>query len=232
MNQERVNIKFWIFFGLSLGLIVTLVVVYFIHFHGLLSNHISDWANFSDFIYGLSTVALTAVNVWLFYKLTSAANSINTQSQETSTKIVNAFTIEEKKRSRANAGVTLMQEYNDAHDKLMQQISVGGHKNVNFPTISVAACQLETAYQILHKAKEVFPSLQTYAHHNDYLEELRGIANQPNGHIEGRDLILPNANQLEFQRINAIQDQHRTVVSYYKEIMELIQTDLGAVYAN
>ena len=208
-----------------------LTILYFTQFNGELSDDIDDWANFSSFIYGISTVVLTFLNVYLFYRLTSFANEINSKSQETSTKIVNTFTIEEKKRSRANAGVTLMQEYNEAHDKLMQQIPVETHKNANYPKISVAACQLETTYQILHKASEIFPSLQTYEHHNDYLEELRGVANQPDDHIEGSEIILPDANQLEFQRFNAIQDHHRTVVVYYKEVMKLIQTDLGAIYA-
>ena len=50
--------------------IAALLLVYFSNFNGALSDNISEWADFSTFISNFSIVLLTALNIWVFYKLT------------------------------------------------------------------------------------------------------------------------------------------------------------------
>ena len=99
MQKNYTKIVFWVGISICFALIIVLTIVYFIQFHGDLSQNISDWANFSTFIYGFSTVALTFLNVCLFYKLTNSANEINSKSQDISSGIIETYTKEEHKRS-------------------------------------------------------------------------------------------------------------------------------------
>lgn len=49
---------------------VLLLVLYFSVFHDGLSTNSADWANFGSFFSGCITPVLTALNIWIFYKLT------------------------------------------------------------------------------------------------------------------------------------------------------------------
>lgn len=228
MNKKKVHIVFWIFFPLSIALTIALLVVYFVQFNGALSYDISDWADFSSFIYGLSTVFLTSINVWLFYRLTSSANEINEKGKATSDGIIDTYTQEERKRSQAEAGVELMQEYTKSQSELLQLLNTKKGESVDYKAIRITACQLETIYQILHNSNQIFPSLHVYERHDEYLAELQGIANQTSD--EPHQIIEPGQEQMEFRAINAFQAHHSSVITYFEEIMDCIQTDLGSIY--
>lgn len=229
-SDKKINIAFWISFGLAIALIVTLLIIYFFRFNGDWSEDISDWANFSSFVYGFSTVILTAINVWLFYRLTSSANAINKQGRTTSDGIINAYTQEEDKRSRANVGVALLREYKTAHADLMQLLSASSHGDVNYRAIRVASCNLESVYMILHTSSKIFPSLSNYPKHDAYIEELHGIANNTDENLF--NIEEGNNGQIIFRNIPGLQDHHDTVIDYFEDIMSCIQSDLGSIYTN
>lgn len=211
--------------------IVGLTILYFMQFHGKLSDNIGDWANFSSFIYGFSTVALTFLNVCLFYNLTSAANGISTESKNTSDGIICAYTKEEDKRSKAYSGIKFLQEYKTAHAELMQLLNTPDPQKVDYRAIRVAACQLESVYKILHNSNQIFPSLANYAHHEEYLEELNGIANQTRN-IPHHGPLVVDANLVQFRQFEGLRAHHNSVIEYFEDVMNLIQTDLGGIYAN
>lgn len=230
MQKHYTKIVFWVGISICLALIIVLTVVYFIQFHGDLSQNISDWANFSTFIYGFSTVALTFLNVCLFYKLTNSANEINSKSQDISSGIIETYTKEEHKRSLSYTGVLLMQEYKKSHAELMQQLNITTQQEVNYKTIRVAVCQLEYIYKILYDSNQIFPSLHNYEHHQEYINELQGISQHAK---EDRPQIIAveSPDVIHFQNIQQLQNHHKTVVDYFEEVMHRIQSDLGKVYA-
>lgn len=229
MMDRTTTIVFRIGFGLCLALIGGLCTMYFIQFNGVLSEKIEEWSDFSNFIYGISTVALTTLNVYLFYKLTSSANRINSMSHDISTGIIKVYTLEEKKRSKAHTGVTLMQEYKNAQDELMSLLDANHDDKVDYKAVRVSACKLESTYKILHDSNQIFPSLYGYPKHEEYLEELNAIITQSKeGRPQGN---MPKIEFFQYRAIPDIQNHDETILNYYEEIMSRIQKDLGKVYA-
>lgn len=57
--------------GLVMGV---LLVIYFCKFNGGLSIYSNDWGNFGDFLGGIGVTLLTALNVYIFYRLTRQMN--------------------------------------------------------------------------------------------------------------------------------------------------------------
>lgn len=54
--------------------VVVLLAIYFYLFHGGFSMDSDDWGNFGDFFGGISVALLTAMNVYIFYRLTRQMN--------------------------------------------------------------------------------------------------------------------------------------------------------------
>lgn len=227
MTNRPVQILFGGGIGLSLALIIALLIVYFVQFNGELSPKISDWADFGTFIYSFATVALTILNVCLFFVLTKSANDINSHSQETSTGIIDTYSKEEKKRSYASTGTLLMQEYKKAQAELINLLNDTTSPTVDYRAIRVAVCQLETIYEILHKSEQIFPSLHRYPNYNAYIEELRGIANDQQ---EEPLIIQEQHEQIRYRQINELRNHHKNVIEYFEEVMQCIQDDLGSIY--
>ena len=227
MTDRPVKILFGVGIFLSAALIVALLVVYFIQFNGELSPEISDWADFGTFIYSFATVALTILNVCLFFMLTKSANEINSHSQETSTGIIDTYTKEEQKRSYASTGTLLMQEYKKAQAELINLLNDSTSPKVDYRAIRVAACQLETIYMILHKSEQIFPKLHAYQNHNEYVKELQGIANDQQ---EEPVIIQGHPEQIRYNQINGLRNHHKNVIGYFEEVMYCIQDDLGRIY--
>lgn len=227
MTDRPVKILFGVGIGLSSALIIVLLVVYFIQFNGELSPKISDWADFGTFIYSFATVALTILNVCLFFMLTKSANEINSHSQETSTGIIDTYTKEEQKRSYASTGTLLMQEYKKAQAELINLLNDATSPKVDYRAIRVAVCQLETIYEILHQSEQIFPTLHLYQDHDEYIKELRGIANDQQ---EEPAIIQGNIEQIRYRQINGLRNHHKNVIGYFEEVMHCIQEDLGRIY--
>lgn len=62
-----------IFICSFVGIFLVLIVLYLFYrctFNGSLSTEISDWIAFVDIFNGVGILLLTALNVWIFYKLT------------------------------------------------------------------------------------------------------------------------------------------------------------------
>lgn len=227
--DKKINIVFWSCFIACGVLIATLLTIYFTRFNGKLSDKIDEWSSFSNFIYGISTVALTALNVYLFYKLTSTANQINSSSQDISTGIIEAYAKAEEKRSKASTGIIFMQDYKNAHEELMDLLYIQEGETIDYTAVREAACNLEITYMILYNNNQIFPSLHAYPKHQAYLEELSAIQTQSKeGRPQGN---LPRLEFFQFRPIPDIQRHNETVVTYYEEIMKCIQKDLGKVYA-
>ena len=71
-------------------LIVLLCVgafVYKPHFSDSLSGNNADWGNFGDFFWGLGTMLLTALNVYVFYKLTISIGESEKDRDEAALKL-------------------------------------------------------------------------------------------------------------------------------------------------
>jgi len=71
-------------------LIVLLCVgafVYKPHFSNSLSGNNADWGNFGDFFWGLGTMLLTALNVYVFYKLTISIGESEKDRDEAALKL-------------------------------------------------------------------------------------------------------------------------------------------------
>lgn len=67
---QKLKCKFRILF---VSIFVLLVCIYFLYlpvFNGKLSHEISDWTVFVNIFNGIGVFLLTALNVWIFYKLT------------------------------------------------------------------------------------------------------------------------------------------------------------------
>lgn len=130
-NQEKIkeqsngiNIGFTIAFVVIILLVTILTTLYFYQFNGGLSVNSGDWANLSSYLYGIPTMLLTALNVWLFYKLTSAANSLSAEGQKTSDGIISVFADKEDKRSKTSIGLQILDHYKEAQDLLLQSIKI------------------------------------------------------------------------------------------------------------
>lgn len=227
MTDRPVKILFGVGIGLSSALIIALLIVYFVQFNGELSPKISDWADFGTFIYSFATVGLTFLNVCLFYQLTKSANEINSHSQETSTGIIDTYTKEEQKRSYASTGTLLMQEYKKAQAELINLLNDTTSPKLDYRAIRVAVCQLETIYEILHQSEQIFPTLHIYQDHDEYIKELRGIANDQQ---EEPAIIQGNPEQIRYRQINGLRNHHKNVIGYFEEVMNCIKEDLGRIY--
>lgn len=53
------------------------IAFYFVEFHGNLSSNIQDWASFGSYISGVLVPILTAINIWVFVKLTQTIDKKN-----------------------------------------------------------------------------------------------------------------------------------------------------------
>lgn len=208
-------------------MIFSLLGVYVYQFHGKLSKTISEWADFGTFIYSFATVGLTFLNVCLFYQLTKSANEINSHSQETSTGIIDTYTKEEQKRSYASTGTLLMQEYKKAQAELINLLNDTTSPKLDYRAIRVAVCQLETIYEILHQSEQIFPTLHIYQDHDEYIKELRGIANDQQ---EEPAIIQGNPEQIRYRQINGLRNHHKNVIGYFEEVMNCMKEDLGRIY--
>jgi large-conductance mechanosensitive channel len=57
-------------------------VTYFNFFHGAVSTNSQDWASFGNYISGVLMPLLTAINIWVFVKLTQTINQSQTEFQK------------------------------------------------------------------------------------------------------------------------------------------------------
>lgn len=72
MKKERkIDWRFCVIAGIGGLLIILSVALYCSHFQCAISNNSADWGNFGDFFWGLGTMLLTGLNVYVFYKLTT-----------------------------------------------------------------------------------------------------------------------------------------------------------------
>ena len=159
--------------------------------------------------------------------LTKSANEINSHSQETSAGIIDTYTKEEQKRSHASTGALLMQEYKKAQAELLNLLNDHTSLKVDYRAIRVAVCQLETIYEILHQSEQIFPTLHVYRSHDEYIQELKGIANDQQ---EEPVIIRGNLEQIRYSQINGLRDHHKNVIGYFEDVMHCIQEDLGRIY--
>ncbi len=72
---------FWAFAGILVLLIVAWVV-YIFHFSQDISGNNADWGNFGDFFWGLGTMLLTGLNVFVFYRLTIVLHEADTKRNQ------------------------------------------------------------------------------------------------------------------------------------------------------
>lgn len=72
MNEsiQKLKCKFAIVFTSIFVLLVCIYILYRAVFNGKLSHEISDWTAFVNIFNGIGVFLLTALNVWIFYKLT------------------------------------------------------------------------------------------------------------------------------------------------------------------
>lgn len=77
-NEMKTN---WIW---VLIVIIYLIILslYFAVFHGSLSAISQDWASFGNYVSGTLTPILTAINIWVFIKLTKAVDANNKDRQK------------------------------------------------------------------------------------------------------------------------------------------------------
>lgn len=89
-NHKKI---FWIAFPVVCVVFLSTIIAYRITFDGGISNDSNDWANFATFVASIGTMLFTALNVLVFYLLTSAFNDWNYQSQryEKQRMVVNQF---------------------------------------------------------------------------------------------------------------------------------------------
>ena len=74
------GIKFW--GGIIAVFTVIMIVFYIIHFNGGVSKNNSDWGFFGEYFGGIITPILTALNIYIFYKLTRTISEIDKQNVE------------------------------------------------------------------------------------------------------------------------------------------------------
>lgn len=72
----------WILIGITCCVIL---VVYFAVFNGNLSAFSQDWASFGSYLSGIMMPILTAINIWVFIKLTKAIDNNNSKRQQEET---------------------------------------------------------------------------------------------------------------------------------------------------
>lgn len=85
-SLSKLSCLFWTFFSVICFIIIGLIMLYFLHFHGPLSDLSSDWANMSMFITGFGTMLFTGLNVWVVWSLTKEIISFTaTQKSESDT---------------------------------------------------------------------------------------------------------------------------------------------------
>ncbi|MBQ7387908.1 MAG: hypothetical protein IJW01_00790 [Paludibacteraceae bacterium] len=72
MNKsiQKLKCKFAIVFASIFVFLVCIYILYRAVFNGKLSHEISDWTAFVNIFNGIGVFLLTALNVWIFYKLT------------------------------------------------------------------------------------------------------------------------------------------------------------------
>lgn len=69
--KEDIKTKFWISFTLIVIVLAVLLSLYFSHFNGEFSDNSADWNNFSGFVSNITIMLLTALNVFVVFRLTS-----------------------------------------------------------------------------------------------------------------------------------------------------------------
>lgn len=57
-------------------------VTYFYFFHGVASTNSQDWASFGNYISGILMPLLTAINIWVFVRLTQTINQSQNEFQK------------------------------------------------------------------------------------------------------------------------------------------------------
>lgn len=81
-SLSKLSCLFWTVFFVICFIIIGLLLLYFLHFHGPLSDLSSDWANMSTFITGFGTMLFTGLNVWVVWSLTREMNAFTASSKK------------------------------------------------------------------------------------------------------------------------------------------------------
>ena len=74
-TDRRVKIACYI----ALSISALLIVPYFIFFHYGFSNESNSWSNFGDYFNGVLSPILTAVNIYVFIRLTTTISNIESK---------------------------------------------------------------------------------------------------------------------------------------------------------
>ena len=64
---------------LALFISLILIILYFVFFHNGFSNDSNSWSNFGDYLNGVLTPILTAVNIYVFIRLTTIISDIESK---------------------------------------------------------------------------------------------------------------------------------------------------------
>lgn len=92
-SLSKSTCRFCTAMALIILVVLGLTILYFIHFHGPLSDASPDWANMSTFITGFGTMLFTGLNVWVVWCLTKEMNVFTTsgKKRELQANAINCF---------------------------------------------------------------------------------------------------------------------------------------------
>lgn len=80
MSKKRA-IVYLVVVGL-LAILIPIIVFVFNFRNQIISDHLSDWADFATFFSGIVSIFLSAINIYIFFRLTEMAASINRNSMQ------------------------------------------------------------------------------------------------------------------------------------------------------
>ena len=102
--------------GIVLILCLVVVGVYFYEFHGMLSDKAETWGAFGDFVGGICSLFLTAMNIWIFYELTKTIAKQDSEREQDKQEY-------EKLKQRVLIQSEEMQDFSDIVNELFSSIS-------------------------------------------------------------------------------------------------------------
>lgn len=117
------------FAGIIIVLLLVILFAYKPHFSETLSNDNADWGDFGQFFWGLGTMLLTALSVWVLFSVNSSLNEFNENLQ----KKQHAFELElEERRLIAQKEILAQKRINywqEEYHQIILQLIPGGVKS-------------------------------------------------------------------------------------------------------
>lgn len=228
-NLTSIGKVYYIWIILIVVIAVAMLVAYLRIFHGGFSFNSSDWANASSFFYGILTVLLTALNVFLFYRLTTAANALNEKNKNASDRIIKSFTTSELKQRHFSAGMSLYSQYVQGHSKLVDVLERTDFSKESVASqlcqVGIAAGELQGIYLIIHSKSQIFKQTQAYEGHNDYIDILANLVGE---HQHQNNIQNIDDNAVKSHQDYPINKENPIVelTNHFEEVIKLMTADL------